>query len=117
MHTASDNDSSFDNVEIVDSSLNGKIAILRVGSEPTPTNLLSVFAGLKNKTSHKLNLELETIYKDKSGNALNQASWIAMTLKPHEEKEYHSASISDQAGDFLVYIRRQAHPHQNTVTP
>ena len=99
-------DSSFDNLDIVDDSLKGKVAVLRVGSERAQNNLLSVFAGLKNKTGHRLALEMETIYKDKEDNALNAGSWIPMTLKPHEEKEYHSASISEQAVDFLIRVRR-----------
>jgi len=98
--------SSFDNLELVDASLNGKVAVLRVGSDPSANNLLSVFAGLKNKTEHRLALEVETIYKDKDGNALNAGSWIPLTLKPHEEREYRSASISADAVDFLVRVRR-----------
>jgi hypothetical protein len=103
---AADNDASFDNLDIIDSTLNGKLAILRVGSEVGTNNLLSVFAGLKNKTSRRLALEVETIYKDKDGNPLNYGSWIPLTLKAHEESEYHSASISEQAVDFLVRVRR-----------
>lgn len=106
--TAPDAGSSFDNLELVDESLNGKLAILRVGSQPTDTNLLGVFAGLKNKTARRLNLEVQTIYKDKSDTPLNKGSWISLTLQPHEETEYHSASISDQAVDFLIRIRRAA---------
>jgi hypothetical protein len=106
-----DADSSFDNLDIVDSSLNGKVAILRVGSEVEENNLLSVFAGLKNKTAHRLDLEVQTIYKDKDDNALNAGSWIAFTLRPHEEKEYHSASISELAVDFLVRVRRASNAH------
>ena len=102
--------SGFDNVEIADASLNGKLTVLRVGSQPTPNNLLSVFAGLKNKTAHRLDLEVQTIYKDKEGNALNSGSWIPMTLKPHEEQEYRSASISELATDFLVRVRRAPKP-------
>jgi hypothetical protein len=106
-----DASSSFDNLEIVDAGLNGKLAILRVGSDPSANNLLSVFAGLKNKTPNRLALEVETIYKDKDGNALNAGSWIPMTLKPHQEKEYRSASISELAVDFLIRVRRaQAAP-------
>jgi hypothetical protein len=97
--------SSFDNLEIADPSLNGKVTVLRVGSERTGNNLLSVFAGLKNKTTYKVVLEAETIYKDKAGNALNAGSWIPVNLKPHEESEYRSASISEEAVDFLVRIR------------
>jgi hypothetical protein len=103
---STDNDSSFDNLDVIDSNLNGKVAVLRVGSELGENNLLSVFAGLKNKTAHRLVLELQTIYKDKEGNALNAGSWIPMTLKPHEEKEYRSAAISEDAVDFLVRVRR-----------
>src|SRR5271155_3856930 len=68
--------SSFDNLELLDAGLNEKLAVLRVGSEPSANNLLSVFAGLKNKTERRLALEVETIYKDKDGNALNAGSWI-----------------------------------------
>ena len=102
----SDNDASFDNLDIIDTSLIGKVAILRVGSEVGTNNLLTVFAGLKNKTSRRLALEVETIYKDKDGNAINAGSWIPMTLSAHQESEYHSSSISEQAVDFLVRVRR-----------
>jgi hypothetical protein len=100
-----DSDNGFDNLEIVDPSLKGKITILRVGSEVGENKLLSVFAGLKDKTAHRLMLQLETVYKDKDGNDLNGGSWFTMALKPHEEKEYHSASISVQAVDFVIRVR------------
>ena len=98
--------SSFDNLEITDDSLKGKLAILRVGSEPSANDLLSVFAGLKNKTAQPLSLEVQTLYKDSTGKSLNAGSWIPMTLKPHEETEYRSTSISADAADFLVRVRR-----------
>ena len=98
--------SSFDNLDVADASLNGKVTVLRVGSEVGQNNLLTVFAGLKNMTAQRLALEAQTIYKDKTGNALNAGSWIAVTLKPHEEREYRSASISEDAVDFLIRIRR-----------
>jgi hypothetical protein len=104
--TDSSKDSTFDNLDVVDQALIGKLAVLRVGSEVGENKLLSVFAGMKNKTARVLNLEVQTIYKDEFGNALNSGSWIPFTLKPHEEKEYHSASISMQAVDFLVRVRR-----------
>ena len=104
----SSKDTSFDNIDIVDDTLDGKVAVLRVGSEVGENKLLSVFAGLKNKTAHKLDLEIQTIYKDEFGNALNSGSWIPFTLKAHEEKEYHSTSISMQAVDFLVRVRHAA---------
>ena len=100
--------SGFDNLEIVGAGLNGKVAVLRVGSEPSANNLLSVFAGLKNKTANRLALEVETIYKDEDDNALNAGSWISLTLKPHEEREYRSTSISVEAVDFLIRVRRAA---------
>jgi hypothetical protein len=98
-------DSTFDNIEIVDASLIGRIGITRVGSQPGENGLLSVFAGFKNKTEHPLYIEVETVYKDISGKALNSASWIPMPLKPREERSYRSASITDQATDYLIRIR------------
>ena len=101
-----DADSNFDNLDLADASLSGKVAVLRVGSQLAENNLLSVFAGLKNRTAHRLDLEVETIYKDKAGNALNAGSWIPVSLKPHQEKEYRSTAISLDAVDFLIRVRR-----------
>jgi len=103
---AMDAGSNFDNLDVVDASLNGKVAILRVGSQLGDNNLLTVFAGLKNRTAHRLALEVETIYKDKDGNALNAGSWVPITLKAYEERQYRSASISEEAVDYLVRVRR-----------
>jgi hypothetical protein len=103
---AADTGSGFDNCDIADASLNGKLTVMRVGSETGENNLLSVFAGVKNKTGHRLDLEMETIYKDKDDNPLNAGSWIPFTLPPRGEKEYRSASISEAATDFLIRVRR-----------
>jgi len=103
--SGTDAGSGFDNLEIVDAGLTGKMTVLRVGSESSANNLLSVFAGLKNKTAHRFALEVERIYRDKDGNALNAGSWIPITLKPHEEREYRSTSISEEAVDFLIRVR------------
>jgi hypothetical protein len=107
---SSDIATAFDNVELVNPSLAGKLIILRVGSNRTEINLLSVFVGLKNKTAHVLQIEVQTIYKDKSGQALTEGTgnWIQMKLKPHEEVQYRSVAISEDATDFLVRIRRAA---------
>jgi hypothetical protein len=98
-------DSTFDNIEIVDASLVGRIGITRVGSQPGENGLLAVFAGFKNKTEHPLYVEVETVYKDNAGKPLNSASWIPMPLKPHEERSYRSSAITDQATDYLIRIR------------
>ncbi len=101
-----DKDSDFNNIEIVDSALESKIALVRVGSRRGSNNLLAVFAGLKNKTDRRLQLEIETIYKDQAGNDLNTGSWIPITLPPHEQQDYRSAAISEAAVDFLIRVRR-----------
>jgi hypothetical protein len=107
---SSDNSTGFDNVELVNPNLAAKLGILRVGSSRTDADLLSVFVGLKNKTAHALEVEVQTIYKDKTGQALTEGagSWIPMKLKPHEEAQYRSVAISEDATDFLVRIRRPA---------
>lgn len=104
-------DLTFDNLDVIDTSLSGKLAVLRVGSDIGVNKLLTVFAGLRNKTGHVLNLEIQTIYKDTYGNALNSGSWIAFSLKAHEDKEYHSSAISEQATDFLVRVRTASPNH------
>lgn len=100
------------NLEVLDpEGLKGSLAILRIGSEVKETKLLSVFTGMKNKTGQKLSLEVQTIYKDRAGNPLNDGTWVPMTLKPHEETEYRSASLSVDAVDFTVRIRRAVPPN------
>jgi hypothetical protein len=105
--SADDTGSSFDNLELVDAGLSRKLAVLRVGSDRTASNLLSIYAGLKNKTGHVLEIEAQTIYKDKSDTALNdgKGSWIPMQLKAREQTEYRSVSLSPDAVDFMVRIR------------
>jgi hypothetical protein len=104
-----DSEAGFDNVDVVDAALTGKISVLRVGSQRTNTNLLSIFASLKNLTGHAITIQAQTLYKDGDGNWLDggKAGWVSLTLKPHEELEYRSASLSDDAQDFLVRIRTQ----------
>jgi len=106
-----DKDSDFDNLEVVDPFLANRIALLRIGSQRGPTGLLGVFAGLKNKTAHRLEIEIETIYKDQSGNELNTGSWIHLTLPPNAVQDYRSSAISAAAVDFLIRVRR-ARPAQ-----
>jgi hypothetical protein len=99
--------SSFENLEIVSPSLRDELSVLRVGSGRSESNLLSVFAGVKNKTAQRLNLEMQTVYRDKDGHPLGGAhgSWVPITLKPHEETQYRSVALSEDATDFLVRIR------------
>ena len=102
----SDTGADFNKIEIVDSVLEPKLDLVRIGSHRGNNNLLSVFAGIKNKTARKVDLEIETIYKDDGGNALNTGSWIGITLAPHEEQDYRSSAISEGAVDFIIRIRR-----------
>ena len=105
--------SDFDNLEIAPATLKDKLSILRVGSDRTDENLLTVFAGLKNKSGHSLQLEVQTIYKDKSDRALTNGSrsWVPITLKAHGQTQYRSVAISEDASDYLVRIRPAEDQH------
>ena len=95
------------NLEVLSPSLNNRLAVNHVKSHRTDSNLLAVSAALKNSSSHDLPLQVETVYRDKHGLMINShASWVPLTLKPGEETEYRSVSITDDANDYLVRIRR-----------
>jgi hypothetical protein len=95
------------NLDIVDDALKPKLDLVRIGAQrSTANNLLSVFMGLSNKTARKVEIEVETVYKDKSGNELNTGSWINFTIQPHGDLDYRSSSISEAAVDFLIRVRR-----------
>ena len=102
-----DNASGFDNVDLLDDGLTGKLSVLRVGSDRSDENLLSILAALKNLTGRPLRLEAQTVYKDANGNWMNggRAGWISLELKPHSQLNYRSESLSVDAKDFLVRIR------------
>jgi hypothetical protein len=106
-HSETDTEAGFDNVQVMDASLDGRVSVTRVGSDRTNTNLLSIFADLKNLTGHVLTIEAQTLYKDSDGNWIDggHAGWVRLELKPHEEFEYRSASLSEAAEDFLVRVR------------
>jgi hypothetical protein len=109
-HADVDSEAGFDNVQMIDSTLEGRISVTRVGSQRTNTNLLSIFADLKNLTGHTVGIQAQTLYKDGDGNWLDggRAGWLPLELKPHEEFEYRSASLSEQAQDFLVRVRQRS---------
>ncbi len=93
------------NVRMIDQGLAPKLEVTRVGAQPGKNGLLSVFAGFRNKTDHVLNLDIQTIYKDGAGDALNTSSWIPITIDPRGEQSYRSSAISDEAVGFIILIR------------
>jgi len=93
-------------LDIVDDALKPKLDLVRIGAQRGTNNLLVVFLGLSNKTARKIDVEVETVYKDKSGNALNTGSWIHFTVQAHGQLDYRSTAISEAAVDFLIRVRR-----------
>jgi hypothetical protein len=102
--------SDLDDLEIVNDSLKGKLAVLRIESSRSDSNLLAVLAGIKNQTSRRLDLEVQTVYRDKDGNSLSSGAgtWMTLTLKPHQETQYRSEAISEDATHFVVRVRHAA---------
>ena len=106
-----DTASGFDNVDLIDASLTGKLCIVRVGSDRSDENLLSILAALKNLTGRTLRLEAQTVYRDADGSWINggRAGWIALDLKPHGELNYRSEALSGRG-------KRLSRPHPNCRT-
>jgi hypothetical protein len=102
-----DTASGFDNVDLLDDGLTGKLSVVLVNSDRSDENLLSILAALKNLTGRTLKLEAQTVYRDANGNWMNggHAGWISLDLKPHGQLNYRSESLSVDAKDFLVRIR------------
>jgi hypothetical protein len=94
------------NLDIVDDVLKPKLDLVSINAQRGRNNLLVVTLSLSNKTSHKVDLEVETVYKDKGGNELNTGSWIPFTLQPQGDLSYRSSSISETAVDFLIRVRK-----------
>jgi hypothetical protein len=106
--TDGDSELGFDNVDVIDHGLEAKLNVVSAGSQRTANNLLAIFATVKNLTAHRLVIQAQTLYKDRAGNWLDggRAGWITLTLQPHQKLDYRSASLSIQAQDFVVRIRR-----------
>jgi len=94
------------NLDIVDDVLKPKLDLAHIDDTRGRNNLLVVTLDLSNKTGRKVDIEVETVYKDKGGNELNTGSWIPFTLQPHGDLNYRSSSISEAAVDFLIRVRK-----------
>lgn len=91
---------------VTSSALKGRLAVLRIRSNRNDSNLLTVSAGLKNRSSHSLPLQVATVFKDKDGQPLSDSqNWEEITLKPHEVTQYHSVATTEDASDYLVRVR------------
>src|ERR1700679_539212 len=55
------------NIDIVDDVLKPKLDLVHVEAQRGRNNLLVVTLSLSNKTGHKVDVEMETVYRDKSG--------------------------------------------------
>jgi len=93
-------------VEVVSSSLHGKLTVSRINSSRA-TGLLAVSAEMRNRTSHRLEIQVQTVFKDQTGLALTnqEGSWETVTMKAHQETPYQATASSAQAAEFLIRLR------------
>ena len=101
---------ALDKVEILDASLKPKLTFQRMSSHRAPNKLLDVSVNVHNNTGNVVLFEAETIFKDKDGTPLNKGSCIDFSLKPYDEIDYRSTSISEKAVDFTICLRSSPAP-------
>jgi len=74
----------------------------------TAENLLEVQARIRNRMEEPLQVEVQTVFKDKDGFSVNDISaWQRLIFEPNETKIYKINSINSKARRFTIRVREQ----------
>ena len=72
----------------------------------TDANLLEVQARLRNRTEKPLQVEVQTVFKDKQGFSVNViTTWHRLIFEPNETKTYVVNSLNAKARRFTIRVR------------
>lgn len=97
----------YNKVVIVDTALNGKIAIENHGARKTPTGTIEVYATLRNRTDFEQQVEARVQFFDEQKVPIEAPSqWQRVILAPKTVGAYKELSIHEQiAGFYYVELR------------
>lgn len=101
------------NIVTVDNNLAGvicsKIQIARQRTEWTDDGRLQIFVEIENRTTHELDLEIQTAFKDSNDNfLLDAAPWTVVVLHRNQTHVYTATALSKDAAKAHVRLRNAA---------
>ncbi|MEA2011582.1 MAG: hypothetical protein U9O87_00635 [Verrucomicrobiota bacterium] len=96
----------YNNVALLDDSLNGTIAIQNSGWNRTPTGTAQVWVQIRNRTDYRYNLECRVQFFAKGKVPIGQPSaWERISLTPNEITTYREKSMNTDIKYYYIEIR------------
>lgn len=96
----------WNNVSLLDRSIQHKIFVEATNSRRTPTNTLEVWAIFRNRTDYPLQLEARTSFYDISQAPIEgPTAWQRVYLPPNATSNYMTASTKVDVGFYTIEIR------------
>jgi hypothetical protein len=82
------------------------LTVVSVETERVAKGLLRITLRLQNNTSSKLWTDISTVFFDAKGGKLEQTTWEPTLLKDKAVTEYICTSLSNQAADYRIIVRK-----------
>ena len=93
-------------VVLLDKSLKKRIAVDRTGLKTLADGRVQVVANLRNRTSSDLEIQVQTVFKDRDGVSTQEDSaWEMRFLAAHETETYELMSRGTNAEKYTIRIR------------
>jgi hypothetical protein len=96
----------WNNVAVLDRSIQQKIFVQATNSRRTPTGTLEVWTILRNRTDYPLQVEARAAFYDESQAPLEgPTAWQRLYLTPNATAHYQTASTLVNIGYYTIEVR------------
>jgi len=93
-------------IQFESSTTKNIVDIVRVDTARVGSGLLKVIVTARNKTKKNLWAEFRTTFLDAQGHRLEETNWEPILLDARTVSEYVCTSLSNQAADYQIIIRK-----------
>lgn len=95
-----------DAIVVLSGSLAGKISIERHETRRDLEDRMEVFANVRNRTHFPQAVDIQTVFKDYRGMAIDDTAWKRLNLGPNETQTYSVKSIDSKPSRYTVRLRQ-----------
>ena len=93
-------------IQFESSTTKDLIHVTRVDTKRVGSGLLKVIVTLRNITKDNLWADIRTTFLDKDKHVLESTNWEPILLEARTVTEYTCTSLSNQAADYQIIIRK-----------
>jgi len=97
-----------ENLVYLDNLMQNWIPCQAISAEQLPSGHTRVHARFANKHDYTAQCQIKVRYLDKTGQILDETSWIPLLLPRSQGTEFENTSLVTGVGDFTVLLREAA---------